>query len=535
MHFRSRRVLFVIIVFFLLVAGCKKERPSPSWNVDLLTPLFTDTVTITDVLSDTLISINPDHSVSFVFDEKLYDLVVDSLVKLPDTLFNWLFSLSALPNPITLQPGDTIFEEVFEWPLDFDSFYLDGVELENVLIRSGNIKFEVLNQSETSLLSVFGIISAVRNESDTFRISEKIPAYAFADKTYDVSAYNLDLTGEDGLEYNVLQYYLAMIVHPDEPGSIQINPEDTFAINIHFSDIVIDYAKGYFGQNNFNFGPENFEVDFFSDLNAGAFSVENASINLRIENNYGVEGYYRISELKAKNSETGDEVPLQGIMIDSNLFIDRAMQEGNGLNIIYPNIQSYDFSNSNFPDMISILPDLFTYKIEVDMNVLGDSTNHDNFFYYDSPISVFMDAEVNQGVMIQDMFVENTMEWNGSGVSFDNVGEGQIVILFKNGFPFSFDVNMYLEDENHEVLDTLVYNGFVEGGLLDENNRVIEPTDSRITVGLDDRLRQSIVDARFNNYELLINSAESKHVRIYSDDILQMKVIGDFTLLVEQD
>jgi len=530
-----RTVFFLIALIFIGFAGCQKDRPKPSWNVDLLAPLFSDTVGITDVLNDSLITVNPDHSVSFVFDEKLYDLVVDSLVRLPDTLFNWLFSLSALPNPITLQPGDTIFEEVFDWPLDFSSFYLNGVELEKVLSRSGNIKFEVLNQSETSLLSVFGINSAIKNETDTFQISEKIPAYTFADKTYDVSGYDLNLQGSEGDEYNVLNYYLAMIVHPDEPTSIQINPEDTFAINIHFTDIVIDYAKGYFGQNTFGFGPESYDVDFFSDLNASGFSVQDATINLRIENNYGVEGFYKIEELLAKNSSTGQSVPLEGVMVDSNLFIDRAVQEGDGLHIIYPNIQTYDFSNSNFSDMISIMPDQVSYIIEVQMNVFGDSTNHDNFFYYDAPIEVHMEAEVSQGVMIEDMFVENTMEWNGDGVSFDNVGEGQIMILFRNGFPFSYDINMYLEDENQEVLDTLVYNGYIPGGKLDEDNRVVEPTESRITISLDENLRQSIVNAKFNSYELLINSADNKHVKIYSDDILEMKIIGDFTILIEQD
>ena len=84
------KATFIFFSFALLLfAGCKKDRPSPSWDVDLLSPLMIDTVFITDVLSDTLITVNPDHSVSFVFDEKLYEVNIDSLVKLPDTLFYW--------------------------------------------------------------------------------------------------------------------------------------------------------------------------------------------------------------------------------------------------------------------------------------------------------------------------------------------------------------------------------------------------------------------------------------------------------------
>ncbi len=77
----------------LVFSSCQKERPSPSWQVDLLAPLLIDTVFITDVISERLINVNPDHSVSFYFDELLYEVNADSLVKLPDTLFHWGYGL----------------------------------------------------------------------------------------------------------------------------------------------------------------------------------------------------------------------------------------------------------------------------------------------------------------------------------------------------------------------------------------------------------------------------------------------------------
>lgn len=75
----SKYFLVFILIAVNLFLGCKKDRPSPSWDLELLAPLLIDTVWITDVISDTLITINPDHSVSFVFDEKLYEVNIDSM------------------------------------------------------------------------------------------------------------------------------------------------------------------------------------------------------------------------------------------------------------------------------------------------------------------------------------------------------------------------------------------------------------------------------------------------------------------------
>jgi len=220
-------------------------------------------------------------------------------------------------------------------------------------------------------------------------------------------------------------------------------------------------------------------------------------------------------------------------MIDSNLYIDAATQMGNGLGVVDPEIGIFDFSNSNFNDLISILPDQVSYTLDVETNVTGDTNNLENFFYYDYPIEVYMEAEVNQGVMIEDMFVENTTEWNGEGLSFDKVGEGILDIVFMNGFPFSFDANMYFEDENHVIIDTLLYDEFFASGILDEDNKVEEPVETRIEIELTESLKQSIQDAKYSRYELMINSADNEHVKIYDDNVMELKIIGDFTLKIE--
>jgi hypothetical protein len=220
--------------------------------------------------------------------------------------------------------------------------------------------------------------------------------------------------------------------------------------------------------------------------------------------------------------------------MDTNLYIAAATQTGEGLQIIEPNNTYFDFSNSNFNELLQIMPDQVSYTLEMISNPSGDSTSRDHFFYYEEPICVFVEVDVSQGVMIQDLFVENTKAWNGEGVDISNVSKGKLIVVLDNGFPFTFDINLYLEDEDHLVLDTLLFGEYIASGILGVDSSVVESVESRIDVLLTETLKESIRIAKFSRYELLINSADNKHVIIYSTDILKLKIIGDFTYRVEQ-
>lgn len=536
MFFRKhlKYLLPLIVILPLVFSACQKDRPSPSWQVDLLAPLLIDTISITDVISERLITLNPDHSVSFYFDELLYEVNADSLVKLPDTLFHWGYGLEWLPFDIQLPPGELIIEETFDWPLDYEAAGLEGIALEGVIIRSGVINFELFNQSGGSILSEFGINTAVRNETDTFFISEVIPSGEIINKSYDISGYRLGMTGLDDDTINMLNYFLGLYANPLIPDTMLLTPVDSFSVNIYFEDLVIDYAKGNFGTNTFTFGPKVSNFNLLEDLNVGGFSMQDATILLRIQNNYGVDGLVKLLEIMSLNSETGAYAVLEGEMMDSNLYVGAATQVGDGLQMVQPSESIYDFSNSNFNDLVQIMPDQVSYTIQLLTNPSGDPNGRDHFLYYEEPIRVFMEVEVTQGILLQDLFSENTIEWNGEGMSFDNVESGILTIVLDNGFPFSFDANIYLEDEDHIVLDTLVHQDFVAGGLLDEEFKVEQSVETRIQLPLTADIKESVVGARFARYEMLINSAQNEHVKIFDTNVMAMKIIGDFTYTIEQ-
>lgn len=526
------KITFFLLALFILLNACKKDRAKPSWDVDLLLPLIADTITVDDVLDDRFFVENPDQSISLVFNEELFSMNIDSLVKLPDTLLTFGVGLGFLPEPIQLQPGDTVISTQFFLPLDLDSDAVNGLLLEKVILRAGDIVFQSYNESSSDLMVVLSIDQVWHPETGGFYSVEKVAKNELFEKGFDIADYHLDLRGPEEDTVNMLTYKVALIIHPDEPGEVTISPEDSVALNVYFSDIIIDYSRGYFGHNTFGFGPEVFPLDLFADLEVQSLSFEDADIKLQIENTYGLEVNFKLEEITAINSETGEEVSLESPLLGTNLFVDRAIELEEESGNIGSHQTEFDFSESNFAEMFAIQPDEFSYEMSLETNVNQDSTNLDNFFYYDIPISIAVDAKVNGGIKIDSLFESAVMEW--TAVDISAVKEGELQLVFSNAFPFDFEMNLYFEDENLQIIDTLVYQQFIASGVLGEDNFVQTPQETRFNIPLTEELKKSMNEAKFSRYELYISSAQDQSIMIHRDDYLQFKVVGDFTYLLEQ-
>ena len=535
MHFfrYSKYVLIILVGILIVNFGCRKKAPTPTWNVELLAPLFVDTIGVYDVFNDSLIEENPDQLLSFVFSQKLRDINVDTIVKLPDTLFNFAYGMDWLPFPIPLAPGDLIISDTFDWPLDYETFGFEGVALEDALIRSGFIHFEVLNQSSGPILSRFRINSAIKNESDTFNVWKTVGPGQTVSQAYDFSGYRLNLKGSNNDTVNMLNYYIGLFADSGIPDTLILTSVDSFSVNIYFEDIIMDYAKGNFGKNDHYFGPEISDFTFFEDLDIESFSMLDPEITLKIVNNYGVDTELDIEEILSINSNTGEELALQGDIMDSLLYMPGATQTGNGLGIIHPTINNFDFSQTNFNELLQIIPDKISYTMAVTTNPYNDTVTRDHFFYYDDPIGVYLDLEVSQGIMLEDLFGWGRSEWNGESIDLENVLSGNLVMKYTNWFPFTFDMDLYLENEDMETIDTLFYQGVVEGALPNTDGRVDQPVVSRIQVELTESLRVSVKEAKYAYFQVYINSVEGEHVKIYSDYVMGFKMIGDFKWKME--
>lgn len=527
--------IILVSLMTIISFSCKKESAKPSWDVDLLIPLVQDSITLYDVLDERFFQENPDQSISLIFQEELYRMNLDSLVTLPDTLITFGVSLDFLPGPIILQPGDTVIAARFVLPIEMDGTDVQGVILEKAIIRTGDIVFEAYNQSESDLRVVLGIEGAYHEEHGSFFAEETVANNELFQKGFDIADYHLDLTGPNQDTVNTLSYDVALIIHPDEPGPVTVYPEDSVALNAYFSGVVANYARGYFGQNSYSYGPETYPIDFLKDLMIENVSLEEAEIQLIIDNTYGVEVDFKVKELKAINTTTQETISLESPLIDSALFVDRAHEITQESGDIEPKSESFDFSDSNFPELLSIKPDLMSYEMDADVNVRGDSTNYDNFFYFDHPVIISIDARVNGGISFDSLFQSDRLEWQSSDVDLKEVKEGILKLHFNNAFPFDFKMSLYLEDQDTLVIDTLMYQELIASGNLGDDDFVEFAKKTVIDIPLDDQLKQEFKNGHFASYEIFVSSANNEGVNIHAHNHLSFQVIGDFIYLFDLD
>jgi hypothetical protein len=532
-HLPLNILLLVFIIF--LGFSCRKDSTKASWDVDLLLPLAKDSIALYDILDEQFFVENPDRSVSLVFDEELYKVSLDSLVKLPDTLISFGVSLDFLPEPISLQPGDTVLAASILLPLDLDGEDVQGVMLEKVILETGAIVFEAYNQSNTDLYVVLGIEGVYHPEKGDFFAEETVNNNELFQKDFDISDYHIDLRGPNQDTLNMLSYYVALIIHPNEPDEVTIFPEDSVALNAYFKNVVSYYSRGYFGKNSFTEGPEIYPIDFLNDFAVQNISFEEAEINFTIENTYGLEVNFRIEDLKAINTNKEDTVTLESIMIDSALFVDRAHEIVEESGEIEIKSGSFDFTDSNFPDLFAIQPNQMSYTMSADVNIRGDSTNYDNFFYIDRPVRVLMKARVDGGIRFDSLFQSDRLLWQASEVNLREVKEGVLKLYFNNAFPFDFNMNLYLENTDSIVIDTLIYQQFIDSGFIGDDGFVESLKKTVVEIPLDDDLKEQFKNGQYVYYEIYINSANSEGVNIHAENYLSFQVIGDFIYLFEQN
>jgi hypothetical protein len=82
---RNKISVLLLFIYFIISSSCKHELETPSWDIDIITPLVTTQVTIDKInIEDSLLEIQSNDSglVSLVFNDDLSDINFDSLINI---------------------------------------------------------------------------------------------------------------------------------------------------------------------------------------------------------------------------------------------------------------------------------------------------------------------------------------------------------------------------------------------------------------------------------------------------------------------
>jgi len=204
-------IVLWLMAFTLFWVSCKKAEPK--WDAEILTPLLKSELTVSDLVQDSSLVTDSSNVLQFVYRQSLYNIAVDSLFQINDTVRARTFTIDSLSlynatatYPITLgaiclqagfigaiiisQNGSSIAipaipsfnTPAFEIKADslFTSMTLDQGKIDvgfknDLPIDITDVKFELRNQSDNSLIvsGNFPLIKSKTAEKQTFLLDGK--------------------------------------------------------------------------------------------------------------------------------------------------------------------------------------------------------------------------------------------------------------------------------------------------------------------------------------------------------------------------
>ena len=521
-----KRTLCFLLAAFLLTT-CKKENDSTQWDINVLSPLFKITLGVSDLIGDSLTQVAPDGSVTLVFDSNIYSTPVDSIFRIEDTLQNALY---ASPAVYTLTPGFIFYSQPSEIDLD-----LSNVELSQAIIKSGHAKLIAKNHLHTAVIYTFKIPQATLN-GIPFEKVQPLDAAPPGGVTvfsgeFDISGYDIDLTGALGNDYNELTY---TVQGQTSPTGITVNivPGDTIVdVTSGFESMLPLYAKGYLGQGSVSVSESN--ALGTGRIDAGSILLDSITAILTLKNNIGADAQAILSSMRSVNDHTGTTVNLVApSLVNRTINMNRATETAlppSPVNATYYSIQ-LDNTNSNIVSLIENLPDRLEYNLDFNLNPLGNASGHHDFLYTDD----LFDANLKVNFPLR--FAANQIAFSGTvfmtpvdTTAIENVGDGTFTLIADNGFPFNLSLQLFVIDGSGVTTDSLFIPDTIDPAPLDGNNKAIGKQRTIIHIPLSlSRRHQLLTAPQIGVRARFSTSAYPQLIQIYSDYELDLKLIGDF-------
>src|ERR1039457_2278372 len=90
------KFLVIATIVLLIWSSCKRNPNQERWDTNILAPLVKSTLTLKNLINDTLLKTNADSTISLVYQSSLYNFTLDSLFKIPDTTMTNSYGLNYL-------------------------------------------------------------------------------------------------------------------------------------------------------------------------------------------------------------------------------------------------------------------------------------------------------------------------------------------------------------------------------------------------------------------------------------------------------
>lgn len=402
---------------------------------------------------------------------------------------------------------------------DVDFATTDNEELYTIDLKDGQINFD-FQSSISEPIRIIVSMPGISKNNVPIRDSIDVASNSTTNWVIDLTNATIDLTTNTAQPYNQIQ----VIVQARLISSGTLKPIDSSnAINVSygFDDIEFSYIEGYFGQKNITIDPGKLELDlaFLREL-GGDFLFASPDVKLKIANSIGAP--IRLGLDMTGISATNGNVSLNA----APSLLPFPTVPGTSAN----GIVSYNNSNSQIAQLLSLPPDTITYGGNVLLNPLGNAGA--NFLTDNSKIRIDMEMELPLELSAGNLRFADTSDFDGASTFGSDDGEGmQIVgakLVLQNTNRFPFDINLdltWLDSTGTQVYSTTV--PFVQAASVDINGRVNLATRNTATVDLNAAAIQNLKAAKRMALTFRMNTGNggTTVAKLYTDYNLAIRIL----------
>ncbi|MCF8372796.1 MAG: hypothetical protein K9H64_14320 [Bacteroidales bacterium] len=244
----NKRYLFLLTLILIVFFACRKEFQKPTWDIGVSMPLFNASLTIGEIIPDSLTGDGSDSLISLVWENDIYRFSLDSFLSMPDTSYKYAAYLDSIElGTMNIQQVVTLGEVIdaaglawlitdgspFAIPpltgLTYDDIIIDANEyFQTMTLNKGYIDITIENNLPIDITNL--IFQMVNSEGGDELVLD----------TFDIIASGSTETKTVSLAGKTVKGSLVgNIINMDSPGT------NGTVITIHYADALVTKIKVY--------------------------------------------------------------------------------------------------------------------------------------------------------------------------------------------------------------------------------------------------------------------------------------------------
>jgi hypothetical protein len=514
-------LLFFALLILALAPGCKRKEAV--WSSNWQAPLLKDTLDFDKLITeDSLVVVNGQY-LELSFNKTIYELKLSDFVKIPDTTISQVTAASVVQ--FTVPAGSSFVNNAKEHVID-----MGDIQLKKIRVKSGGISIKLLNPIQTQAQFEVELPGVTLNG---VMLSESFTAPAGTQSDpgvvtgfVDLSNYEMDLRGATLGSFNRIQSRLTVTSDPAGP-SVSVGPQDSLRFIFTMNDIVLDYARGYFG-NELVSDTVTETIEALNVISGGTIDLPESHLELEVVNGMKVAARAKVTHVKNIDSDNSS-VSLTHPTIGNWITVNSAT--GNQY-ALQPSSASlvFDGQNSNVEQFLENHGAVNEVGFQVQLNPWGNTSGGWDEIFPQSSVKVNLSGNMPLAIGLSDVVLQDTFDFSfRQDFTKTHVESGMLWLDATNAYPFSGEVTLYLMDASGNTLMAIpgsasvsssVY-GTLVGGVQQQKSHIVFAIPES-AVDLLESVSQLSVRLRLNTPEM--NSGLSTMVQVPANGFFGFKI-----------